>query len=202
MVRKNLAILVFEDVEVMDFAGPFEVFSVTDELNAHGLLNVFTVGKTTQTITAKNGLQVVPDFNLSNHPAADFLIIPGGFGTRALLDDKNLMEWVKKTVDSCQRALSVCSGALVFAKAGLLDNLKATTHHEVFEELEKHAPNTEIIKNERFVDNRKILTSAGISAGIDMSLYFVEQLFGASVALQTANYMEYQYSPKQTVAEK
>ncbi len=202
MARKNLAILLFTDVEVMDFAGPFEVFSVTDELNANELINVFTVAKTTQTITAKNGLKVIPDFNLSNHPAPDFLIIPGGAGTRALLDDANVIEWIKKTATRCERVLSVCSGALLLAKSGLLNNLKATTHHQVFAELKKHAPNTEIIKNERFVDNGKVVTSAGITAGIDMSLYLVEQSFGALVALNTANYMEYHYVPNQEITDK
>jgi transcriptional regulator GlxA family with amidase domain len=201
MARKNLAILLFSDVEVLDFAGPFEVFSVTDELNSQKLLNVFTVAKTNQAITAKNGLKVVPDFDLTSHPAPNFLLIPGGVGTRALLDDKGIIEWIRKTADRCERVLSVCSGALLLAQSGLLDNLRATTHHQVLEELEKLATNTEIIKNERFVDNGKILTAAGISAGIDMSLYFVEQLFGVLVALKTANYMEYLYLPSQTVTE-
>lgn len=202
MARKNLAILLFADVEVMDFAGPFEVFSVTDELNDYELFNVFTVAKTIQPIRAKNGLKVLPDFELSNHPAPDFLIIPGGSGTRRLIDDKTVIEWIQHTASRCLRVLSVCSGALLLGKSGLLDNLKATTHHQIFAELKEHAPETEIIKNERFVDNGKVVTSAGIAAGIDMSLYVVEQSFGTLIALNTANYMEYHYVPKQGITDK
>ncbi len=200
MNRKNLGILLFPDVEVLDFAGPFEVFSVTDELNNHELFNVFTLAQNPSTIIAKNGLQVIPDFVFENHPVLDYLVVPGGFGTRALLQDEETMMWLKKTAKSCEKTVSICSGALLLAQAGLLDNLKATTHHEVFDELMQIAPRTEIIKNQRFIDNGSILTSGGISAGIDMSFYLVEQLFGELIALKTAKYMEYSYLPCKTVA--
>ena len=174
--KKNLAILVFDDVEVLDFAGPFEVFSVTDELNNHTLLNIYTLGLSTAPVSPKNGLKVIPDFALGACPQPDYLVIPGGSGTRALLENEQLLTWLAQTAPLCENILSVCSGAMVLAKAGLLNGLKATTHHEVFPELEALAPETQIIKDQRFVDNGKILTSAGVTAGIDMCLYMVARL--------------------------
>ncbi|MCP3922275.1 MAG: DJ-1/PfpI family protein [Desulfobacterales bacterium] len=190
MNRKNLAILIFDDVEVMDFAGPFEVFSVTDELSNHELLNVYTVGQKA-TIRAKNGLKVVPDYSPKNCPAPDYLLIPGGSGTRPLLKDEKLLHWIVQIAENCENVLSVCTGSLVLAKAGLLKGLKATTHHEVIGELEEMAPETEIVKDQRFVDNGKILTSAGVAAGIDMSLYMVSRLYGEEMAVKIAKYIEY-----------
>lgn len=195
MTKKNLAILVFNDVEVLDFAGPFEVFSVTDELNNHTLLNVYTVGLTPSFVLAKNGLKVVPDYPLDTCPQADYLVIPGGAGTRALIKDETFLEWVIQTAPFCENILSVCSGALILAKAGLLKGLKATTHHEVFTALEALAPETDIIRHQRFVDNGKILTSAGVAAGIDMCLYMVSRLYGEDKAMESAQYIEYNYSP-------
>ena len=191
--RKNLAILVFDDVEVLDFAGPFEVFSVTDELSHHTRLNVYTLGLSSAPVTAKNGLRVIPDFALGACPQPDYLVIPGGFGTRALLEDKTLLTWLAQTAPLCENILSVCSGAMVLAKAGLLNGLKATTHHEIFPELEALAPETQIIKDQRFVDNGKILTSAGVAASIDMCLYMVARLFGEDTAIASARYIEYNY---------
>jgi len=197
MIKKNLAILVFADVEVLDFAGPFEVFSVTDELNNHDLLNVYTVGLTTDPVSARNGLKVVPDYALDDCPQPDYLVIPGGFGTRALLEDEKFLAWITQTAPLCENILSVCSGALILARTGLLKGLKATTHHGIFPELEALAPETEILRDKRFVDNGKILTSAGVTAGIDMCLYMVSRLFGEDTAVESAKYIEYTYSPLQ-----
>ncbi len=195
MKRKNLAILIFDDVEVLDFAGPFEVFSVTDELNNHTLLNIYTVGLTTEPVLAKNGLKVIPDYTLSTCPHPNYLIIPGGAGTRALLNNKTLLFWITRTDPVCENIMSVCSGSLLLAATGLLNGLKATTHHQVFDELTSLAPTTEIINKQRFVDNGKIITSAGVTAGIDMSLYMVSRLYGNDMAVKTAQYIEYNYKP-------
>lgn len=195
MNRKNLAILIFDDVEVMDFAGPFEVFSVTDELNNHQLLNVYTVGQK-ELVRSKNGLKVVPDYTLSDCPVPDYLVVPGGFGTRALIEDENLLEWIRETSENCENVLSVCTGSMVLAKAGLLNGLKATTHHEVIGELEAIAPETEVLKDIRFVDNGKIVTSAGVASGIDMCLYMVGRFYGEEMAVTAARYIEYNYTPQ------
>lgn len=191
MKKLNTAILVFDDVEVLDFAGPFEVFSVTNELSGYSLLNVFTVARSKAPVTARNGLSINPDHSIAIVPQPDILIIPGGSGTRPLLEQSDILSWITHTARYADKVLSVCTGALLLAKAGLLEGMKATTHNSAFEALAELAPNTEIIGDARFVDNGKVITSAGISAGIDMSLYVVEMLFGEEVAQNTAAYMEY-----------
>jgi transcriptional regulator GlxA family with amidase domain len=190
-MKKNVAILLFDDVEVLDFAGPFEVFAVTDELCGYETFNVFTVADGVGTVRARNGLKVVPHFTLEQCPPPHVLIIPGGFGTRALLRKPAFLEWVRIRVRTAELTMSVCTGALVLAQLGLLDGLKATTHHECLGLLRELAPGAEIVDNERFVDNGAILTAAGISAGIDCSLHVVQRLVGADAATATARYMEY-----------
>lgn len=196
-MKQNVAILLFDDVEVLDFAGPFEVFAVTDELRGYGTFNVFTVAAEKRPIRARNGLSVNPDHDFSEVllPATGLtphvLIVPGGFGTRALLKHIYTLDWIRTTATSAEIVMSVCTGALVLAKAGLLDGLRATTHHENFPELRQLAPHTEVVETSRFVDNGKVLTAAGISAGIDCSLHVVTRLLGADAATTTARYMEY-----------
>lgn len=190
-MKQNVAILLFDGVEVLDFAGPFEVFAVTDELRGHGTFNVFTVGLAPATVRANNGLKVIADYTVENCPAPHVLIVPGGFGTRALVQKPLLLEWLRRKARTAEIVMSVCTGSLVLGKAGLLDGLRATTHHECFDLLRENAPNTEVVETERWIDNGKILTAAGISAGIDCSLHVVERLLGAAVADQTARYMEY-----------
>ena len=190
-MKKNVAILVFDDVEVLDFAGPFEVFAVTDELQNHESFHTFTLALTPGSVRARNGLKVVPDFTLENCPPPHVLVIPGGAGTRPLLAKPALLEWLRTKSFDAEVVMSVCTGALVLARAGLLEGLRATTHHENFVELRQLAPHTEVVETERFVDNGKVLTTAGISAGIDCSLHVVARLLGPDAATTTARYMEY-----------
>lgn len=190
-MKQNVAILIFDDVEVLDFAGPFEVFAVADELCSHEPFHTFTVALNPATVRARNGLKIVPDFALERCPAPNLLIVPGGAGTRPLLNQPILLEWLRLRARHAEVVMSVCTGALVLAKAGLLDGLRATTHHENFAELRRLAPHTEVDESARFVDNGQILTAAGISAGIDCSLHVVERLLGPAVAANTARYMEY-----------
>ena len=190
---KNVAILLFNNVEVLDFAGPFEVFSVTSSPGGDSLFNVYTVAETTHPILARNNLSINPDYTLENHPAPDIVIIPGGFGSRAALQQANIIEWVQQYAQQAEWVLSVCTGSLILAKAGLLNGLSATTHHHAFEELRQLAPQTTVMTDRRFVDNGKILTSGGISAGIDLSFYVIAKLFGQAVAMKTAQYMEYDW---------
>jgi transcriptional regulator GlxA family with amidase domain len=190
-MRKNVAILIFDEVEVLDFAGPFEVFGVTDALFEHSAFNVFTVAETPGTVRACNGLKVVPTHSLENCPAPDLLIVPGGMGTRPLLAKPALLEWVRVTTKRAELVMSVCTGALVLAKAGLLDGLRVTTHHHSLDLLRELAPTATVDASARFHDNGKIITSGGISAGIDSSLHVVERLLGAAAATATAEQMEY-----------
>jgi transcriptional regulator GlxA family with amidase domain len=193
MIRRNVAIFIFDEVEVLDFAGPFEVFSVTSELNNYEPFNVFTVAEKPGAITTVNGLSVNPKYSFADCPRPDILILPGGVGSRAAANNARVVEWVKASFQQAEMAFSVCSGARILARSGLLDGLEATTHHEVIEELRGLAPTAVIQENARFIDNGRIMTSAGISAGIDLSLHVVSKLLGEALARKTARYMEYDW---------
>ena len=195
MNPRNVAILLFDEVEVLDFAGPFEVFAVASELHDHALFRVFTVAASAGPIRARNGLSVHPDYLLESAPGPDVLIIPGGIGTRALMNNTAICGWIAAAAGPAELTLSVCSGALLLAKAGLLTGLRVTTHHQVLDLLREVAPDTEVVAGERYVDNGRIVTAAGISAGIDASLYVVGRLCGETVSACTAAHMEYRISP-------
>jgi len=190
---RDTAILIFDDAEVLDFCGPFEVFSVTNELNNYELFNVYTVADRKRAIRAKNGLKVQPEYGFRSSPAPDILLIPGGSGTRKVMHDGRALSWIKTAAAGAELLLTVCTGSLVLAQTGLLDGLKATTHHEVIPLLKETAPDTEVLPEKRFIDNGSVIVSAGISAGIDMSLYVVARLHGEEVAKRTARYMEYSW---------
>jgi transcriptional regulator GlxA family with amidase domain len=190
-MRRTVAILLFDEVEVLDFAGPFEVFAVTDELSDRQFFRVVTVAPEKRAIHARNGLSVNPDHTFADCPKPDILIVPGGFGTRALLKDQAVLDWIKSVNATAGIVASVCTGSLVLGRAGLLDGLKATTHHECFDLLREHAPRATVVETDRFLDNGRILTAAGISAGLDLSLHLVARLHGAAIAEKTARYMEY-----------
>lgn len=191
-MKKNVVILLFDEVEVLDFAGPFEVFAVADQLQGHTLFNVTTVALTRATVRAVNGLKVVPDYVIEDCPAPDVVIIPGGVGTRPLLIKPLLLEWLKVKCRRAEIVASVCTGALVLGKAGLLDGQRVTTHHECVDLLREVAPAAIVDPSRRFHDNGRICTSAGISAGIDLCLHLVSRLAGEGVAQATARYMEYE----------
>lgn len=192
---RNVAILIFDEVEVLDFAGPFEVFGVSRDLHngTTPLFEVYTVAESTAPIRARNGLSVNPHYTLEQCPKPDLVIVPGGRGTRALLHNETILAWIQAQHSVSELTLSVCTGALLLGKAGVLDGLAATTYHTSFEELRQVAPNTEQRPGERFVDNGRVITSAGVSAGIDMSLYVVARLHGRAQARWTADYMEYEH---------
>ena len=202
-MKKIISLLIFDDVEVLDFAGPFEVFSVANELHGFKFFDVQIASKSKAPVTAKNGLSINPDVSISEITTSDILIIPGGDGTRPVLNDPEVLQWVRDISHKASLTLSVCSGALILAKAGLLDAMKVTTHHQVFDTLSAIAPKAQIEREARYTDNGKIITSAGISAGIDMSLYVISRLLGEQVAEETAAYMEYtsRYSDNRCASE-
>ncbi len=187
----NVGIFLFSNVELLDFAGPYEVFSVTSELNDYQLFKVFTVTEDGKEIRSVNGLKVMPDFSFDNHPPIDILVIPGGVGTKSEMNKPAVLDWVRQNYQGSKFTFSVCSGARILGRLGLLDNLESVTHHEVIPELREIAPSTVIKSDQRFTDNGRILTSAGISAGIDLSLDMVEKLHGLEVRNKTMVYMEY-----------
>lgn len=193
---KNVAILIFDEVEVLDFCGPFEVFSVAGRRGGLDPFNVYTVAQTAGPVLARNNLSVNPTHTLADCPRPDVLLVPGGYGTRREMHNETLTGWIGQRAGEVELLLSVCTGALLLAKAGLLEGLSATTHHGAFDLLREAAPHTTVLESERVVDNGKIILSAGISAGIDMSLYAVGRLLGERQAEETAAYMEYDWSAK------
>jgi transcriptional regulator GlxA family with amidase domain len=190
-MRKTVAILLFDDVEVLDFAGPFEVFAVTGQPPSKAFI-VTTVGLSHRTVTARNGLKVTPDHSLEDCPQPEILVVPGGFGTRALVNNHVLIQWILKVSGGAEVTMSVCTGALLLAKAGLLDGLRVTTHHSALDLLRQMAPGAVVDPGARFHDNGRIVTAAGISAGIDCSLHLVGRLLGDEVSAATAAHMEYE----------
>jgi transcriptional regulator GlxA family with amidase domain len=196
MKRRGVAILLFDDVEVLDFAGPFEVFAVTGQREGEGHFRVLTVSEDGQPVRARNGLRVIPDHRLADCPPPDILLVPGGQGTRPALNNARLIEWICATDRQTELTLSVCTGALLLGKAGLLNGLDATTHHSAFELLRQTAPSARVREDLRIVDNGRIVLSGGISAGIDMSLHIVARLLGRTQVEETARHMEYRWQPE------
>ena len=193
MKQRNVAIFIFDEVEVLDFAGPFEVFAVSRFGDRSAPFNVYTVSETGNAIRARNGLSVNPTYSFETMPQPDIVLIPGGLGTRPLLQNETVLNWVRNQYVEVEYLLSVCTGALVLGKAELLANQSAMTYHTAFDPLRDLAPDATICPGERWVDNGKIITSAGVSAGIDMALHVIRKIHGAEQALLTAQYMEYEY---------
>ena len=196
-MRQHIVILLFNNVEVLDFAGPFEVFTAANQLLGGDRFNVCTAAALPGTVIARHGLKIVPDHTLENCPAPAVLVIPGGAGIRPLLNQPALLEWVRVKARRARLVMSVCTGALVLARTGLLDGLRVTTHHENLDELAQLAPTATVDATARFHDNpglhasARILTAAGISAGLDCALHAVSLLAGPATAAATAHYLEY-----------
>lgn len=196
---QTVGILIFPDVEVLDFAGPFEVFSRTrlvpgvesrrDVTSAP--FQVFTVAKRKDAIAATGNLTVIPDYDFTTAPAIDVLVVPGGFGTRPLLDDRETLQWIGATSQRANLTTSVCTGALLLAKLGLLATKRATTHWGAYDVLASLDPSITVERQQRVVHDG-VFTSAGVSAGIDMAFAVVEALHGKTVADETAHYIEFQ----------
>lgn len=190
---RRVAILVFDDAEVLDVAGPFEVFSVAGR--RHGLepFDVRLVAERPGPVTLRNGFVVTPHGALADAAGAEVLIIPGGFGTRRELGNGALVAWIAAAAGRAELVLSVCTGALLLGKAGLLDGLEATTHHATIPLLRELAPKAIIREGTRFLDNGRVVVAGGVSAGIDMALHVVERLLGTELAEEAAAYMEYHW---------
>lgn len=198
MERINVGILIFDNVEVLDFAGPFEVFSRTRLVpgtesrrsEESAPFHVFTVARTRDPITATGGLVVVPRHGFDDAPRIDLLLVPGGFGTRPLLHDEETLDWIRRTAAAARHVTSVCTGALLLGKAGLLEGRRSTTHWASLDLLDSLGVGTTVERSLRVVDDG-VITSAGVASGIDMAFYMVETLHGREVADETARYIEY-----------
>ncbi len=190
---RKVAILIFDEVEVLDFSGPFEVFAITGRELEKKPFEVFTVAEKPEAVIARNGLSVNPRYSINDCPQAEILIVPGGMGTRREMHNHVLIDWIREAAGKAEIVLSVCTGSLLLAKAGLLDGASATTHWAALDLLREVAPLATVIPNKQFVDNGRVMTSAGVSAGIDLSLYAVAKLLGEGTASETARWMEYKH---------
>jgi len=201
MDQLNVGIFIFDGVEVLDFAGPFEVFSRTRlqpglesrRSEESAPFRVFTVARGREVVSATGGLRVEPHHDFHTAPRIDILVIPGGFGTRLLLENADVLDWIRTNAGRAQHVTSVCTGSLLLARAGLLRGRRATTHWGALELLGSLDPTMKVERSARVVDDT-IITSAGVSAGIDMAFNLVEKICGSAVANETARYIEFHRS--------
>jgi len=198
---RNVAIVLYEGVELLDFAGPGEVFAAAARIGGDDApaFHVYTVGRKKAALTSEGFVQIVPEFSIDDAPRPDLVVFPGG-GVRGILGDRALMAWAKSAVDSAEVAVSVCNGAFVLGSLGALDGKTVTTHFGSLSQLRSSYPKANVQEGRRFVDNGKIVTTAGVSAGIDGALHVVARLLGRSVADETARYMEYRWTPEPYLA--
>lgn len=193
-----VGIFVFPEIEVLDFAGPYEVFTTASRvfkrtsISLSDLFKVFTVARHPGTIKARAGLIVQPDYTFANHPPIELLVVPGGVVTEEL-KTPIVCDWIIRTSARATYTASVCTGAFLLAQAGLLNNRPATTHWEDIAEMRAMFPGITVVEQRRWVEADTVVTSAGISAGIDMSLHLVERLAGRELALRTARQMDFDW---------
>jgi putative intracellular protease/amidase len=192
VARKKVALLVFTGVEVIDFTGPYEIFGAAG-------FDTYTVGETKEPVTSAMGLTVVPKYGFADAPPPDVLVVPGG-GIQAALRNEAIAKWIRDTSARASITMSVCNGAFLLANAGLLDGLTATTTSGRIDQLRAEYPKVRVVDDKRFVDNGKIITTAGLSSGIDGALHVVERIDGEGQAQQTALGEEYDWRPRSEFA--
>lgn len=191
-VPLTVGVLAFDDMEVLDFAGPYEVFNVAGELGGAGPIEVRAIGVDDGPVRARGGFMVLPHRTLADAPAADVVVVPGGLGARRLLGRDDVLAWTRDAATSARLLMSVCSGSLVLAAAGLLQGASATSHHTVLDELRLLSPTTTVVDGRRFVQaGERLWTSAGVSAGVDLALHVVELLLGEQARAATVAEMEW-----------
>lgn len=201
--KMKVAILVYDGVELLDFTGPGEVFSICRNAMGAPAFDVFTVAPTDEPITSNGFLMVKPNYSLETAPQPDILVVPGG-STLSAENNKELIAWLAKTSAKSKKVMSVCTGVFLLNRAELLNGLEVTTHWRAIKSLKEVAKDRfKVNENVRFVDSKKILTSAGVSAGIDGALHLVEQFHGKKIRDMTARQMQYETSPARTkITEK
>jgi len=198
MTRKRVGILVFNDIEVLDFCGPFEVFSAV-RLNEDkrreetSPFEVFLIAETLSYVTTSGGMKVIPQYSFENCPPIDILVVPGGWGTRRELNNPVLLEWLRSRAAQVETLTSVCTGSMLLGFAGLIDGLHATTHWRSLDWMRDSFPKVIVEYEQHVVEDGRVFTSAGISAGIDMALKVVARYYGEEIARATAAHMEYPF---------
>jgi transcriptional regulator GlxA family with amidase domain len=198
MKRKRAGILVFPAVEVLDFCGPYEVFSVTRlheerRREESSPFEVLLIAESTDPVVATGGLRVIPDATLETCPPLDILVVPGGWGTRREISNARVLTWIAERAKEVETLTSVCTGAMLLGQAGLLEGRRATTHWRSLDWMRQSFPGVTVEDKLHVVEDGQVLTSAGISAGIDMALLVVTRYFGEAVGRATARHMEYPF---------
>lgn len=188
----TVGILLFDDVEELDFAGPWEVFTMAAECGAE--VKAVTIADTARTVRCAKGLKVVAEHGFADASQLDILLVPGGIGTRREVGNAELLSWIRRTAADCQWVTSVCTGALLLAAAGVVRGRRYTTHWAFADSLAALGEG-QVVKNVRYVADGNLVTAAGVSAGIDMSLWLVGRMFGDELAKTTQKYMEYEPAP-------
>ena len=191
--QQVVAVYLFDQVEDLDFAGPLEVFGAFGRPDSDSLFTVVTVSQSPGPVKTRNGLTIQPDYHFGDCPETDLLVIPGGMGSRAEINKPEVMEWLRGVAAKTKYLLSVCTGSLLLAKAGLLDGKEATTHYMAMDLLAELAPKAVLKPGARFLDNGSVVVAAGVSAGIDAALYLAGKIHGPEAAQKTADYIEYEY---------
>jgi len=186
--QKKVAILIFDGVEIIDYTGPWEVFGAAG-------FDVYTVAGTKEPVTTAMGMTVLPKYTFADAPQPDVLVVPGG-GVKAARDDAATLKWVTDATARTAHTMSVCNGAFILASAGLLDGLTATTTSGNIARLKAEYPKTNVVDDKRFVDNGKVITTAGLSAGIDGALHIVSRMLGQGMAQKVALAEEYDWRPR------
>lgn len=195
----NIGIYIYDEVEVLDFAGPYEVFTTAARVNAKlkpgdpKLFEVFLVAENGRAVSARANFNIQPHYTLQNHPNMDVLIVPGGVHIHEL-EKPSVIEWIAKTSPNTTLTASVCTGAFLLAKAGILRDQSCTTHWEDIPDLRSMFPMLDVKEDVPWVDNGQVITSAGISAGIEMALHLVTKLAGKELAVKTARQMQYTWN--------
>ena len=190
--RRNAAILLFPGVQIIDYTGPYEVFGQAG-------FNVYTVAEKPDMLTTAMGMKVTPNYTLEDAPTADVLVIPGGDVT-ATQENARIIKWIQEESKNAEHVLSVCNGAYILAKTGLLDGMSATTFYGLLDGLRAIAPKVNVVNDRRYVDNGKFITTAGLSSGIDGSLYVISKMVSKARAQMVALNMEYNWQPDSTYA--
>lgn len=198
MTRKHIGIVLFNDIEVLDFCGPFEVFSAT-RLNEEkrrdepSPFKVSLVAETLSDVTTTGGMKVIPQYSFENCPRIDILVVPGGWGTRRELNNPVMLTWLRTRATEVETLTSVCTGSMLLGFAGLIDGLHATTHWRSLDWMRESFPDVIVEYEQHVVSDGRVFTSAGISAGIDMALRVVARYYGEDIARATAVHMEYPF---------
>jgi len=190
---RNLAILIFDGVQIIDYTGPYETFGHTYSADGEAF-NIYTVSEKTDAITTSMGMSVNPKYSFQNAPKPDVLLVPGG-SVDGQLKSPVVIKWVQNTANNAEIVMSVCNGAFIIAKAGLLDGMEATTTSGLIPLLREAAPQVKVVDDRRFVDNGHVITTAGLSSGIDGALHVIERLYGRGTAQMAALGMEYNWDP-------